>query len=46
MLETLRIPFAVAAIVFVGPYAAEAQRGGQVQLPEASGLEHGGAPDS
>ena len=39
MHATLRIPFAVAAIVFVGVSAAEAQRGGQVQLPEGAGKD-------
>ena len=28
MLATLRVPLAVAAISFIAPYAAEAQRGG------------------
>src|SRR5688572_10596119 len=41
MLDILRIPFVVAAaIVFLGPYAAEAQRGGgQVQLPDGAGKD-------
>ena len=40
MLATLRIPLTVAAISFVVPYAAEAQRGGgQIQLPDGAGKE-------
>jgi virginiamycin B lyase len=40
VLDTLRIPFAVAAaIVLAGPYTTEAQRGGQVQLPEGVGKD-------
>ena len=39
MFETLRVPLAVAAILMVAPYAAEAQRGGQIQLPDGAGRE-------
>ena len=39
MLATLRVPLAVAAISFIAPYAAEAQRGGPIQLPDGPGKE-------
>ena len=39
MLATLRVPLAVAAISFIAPYAAEAQRGGPIQLPDGPGKD-------
>src|SRR5688572_18349804 len=39
MREALRIQLAVAALTLVVPCAAQAQRGGQVQLPEGPGKD-------
>ena len=39
MFATFRVLLAVAAISFIAPYAADAQRGGPIQLPDGAGKE-------